>query len=123
MDEDTSAFGRFLERQRKDRGLTMREFAARIGIKAPYLSDIEKGRRAAPDAKLADIARTLQLGQEDRETMYDLAALTRENQAPTDLTGYINKSSEARFALRRAKERGVDDATWRDIIELIEGGN
>lgn len=101
----------------------MREFAARIGIKAPYLSDIEKGRRAAPDAKLADIARTLQLGQEDRETMYDLAALTRENQAPTDLTGYINKSSEARFALRRAKERGVDDATWRDIIELIEGGN
>ena len=123
MHNDSDAFGRFLEERRKDKGLTMREFATRIGIKAPYLSDIEKGRRAAPDSKLELIARELKLNPEDQATMYDLAAQTRENQAPTDLTGFIMDSPQARVALRRAKERDLNDSQWQAILDVIDGDN
>ena len=74
---ESETFGTFLEQHRKDQDLTMRRFADMIGVTAPYLSDIEKGRRAAPDAKLENIADVLHLNREEREKMYDLAALTR----------------------------------------------
>lgn len=92
-----------------------------IGVTAPYLSDIEKGRRAAPDAKLENIADVLHLNREEREKMYDLAALTRENQVSTDLSGYIMETDMARVALRRAKERNLSQQQWADILDIIEG--
>lgn len=118
----SESFGAFLEAHRKTQGLTMRKFADAIGVTAPYLSDIEKGRRAAPDGKLGDIAETLRLSRSERERMYDLAALTRENQVSIDLSGYIMQTDMARVALRRAKEHDLSDQQWRDIIDIIEGG-
>lgn len=99
----------------------MRGFADTIGVTAPYLSDIEKGRRAAPDGKLEDIAKALRLTRSERERMYDLAALTHENQVSTDLSGYIMQTDMARVALRRAKEHDLSDQQWRSIIDIIEG--
>lgn len=119
----TDTFGTFIEVRRKELGLTMRKFAEMIEVTAPYLSDIEKGRRAAPDSKLEQIASSLQLNREDREKMYDLAALTRDNQVSTDLSGYIMENDQARVALRRAKERNLDDDQWARIISIIENGD
>lgn len=119
----TDTFGTFIEVRRKELGLTMRKFAEMIEVTAPYLSDIEKGRRAAPDSKLEQIASSLQLNREDREKMYDLAALTRDNQVSTDLSGYIMENDHARVALRRAKERNLDDDQWARIISIIESGD
>nr|DAE49400.1 MAG TPA: helix-turn-helix domain protein [Caudoviricetes sp.]DAR51555.1 MAG TPA: helix-turn-helix domain protein [Caudoviricetes sp.] len=118
---ESETFGTFLEQHRKDQDLTMRRFADMIGVTAPYLSDIEKGRRAAPDAKLENIADVLHLNREEREKMYDLAALTRENQVSTDLSGYIMETDMARVALRRAKERNLSQQQWADILDIIEG--
>lgn len=118
---ESETFGTFLEQHRKDQDLTMRRFADMIGVTAPYLSDIEKGRRAAPDAKLENIADVLHLNREEREKMYDLAALTRENQVSTDLSGYIMETDMARVALRRAKERNLSQRQWADILDIIEG--
>ncbi|MCI6573767.1 MAG: helix-turn-helix domain-containing protein [Arcanobacterium sp.] len=101
----------------------MRQFADMIGVTAPYLSDIEKGRRAAPDSKLDAIADVLHLSVADRERMFDLAARTRENQVSADLSGYIMDTDLARVALRRAKERDLSEQQWKDIIEIIEGGD
>ena len=118
---ESETFGTFLEQHRKDQDFTMRRFADMIGVTAPYLSDIEKGRRAAPDAKLENIADVLHLNREEREKMYDLAALTRENQVSTDLSGYIMETDMARVALRRAKERNLSQQQWADILDIIEG--
>lgn len=117
----SESFGSFLEGHRKAQGLTMRGFADTIGVTASYLSDIEKGRRAAPDGKLEDIAKALRLTRSKRGRMYDLAALTHENQVSTDLSGYIMQTDMARVALRRAKEHDLSDQQWRSIIDIIEG--
>lgn len=114
-------FGEFVAERRKQSGYTMRRFADMIGVTAPYLSDIEKGRRAAPDGKLEEIAVALRLNRVERERMFDLAALTRDNQVSADLTGYIMGTDLARVALRRAKERDLSDSQWRSIIDIIEG--
>lgn len=120
MDECVE-FGEFVADRRKQHGYTMRRFADMIGVTAPYLSDIEKGRRAAPDGKLEEIAAVLRLSRVERERMFDLAALTRDNQVSADLTGYIMDTDLARVALRRAKERDLSESQWRSIIDIIEG--
>lgn len=114
-------FGKFLADHRKRYEYTMRQFADMIGVTAPYLSDIEKGRRAAPDTKLEDIAAALRLTSAERERMFDLAARTRDNQVSADLSGYIMDTDLARVALRRAKERKLSDEQWKSIIDIIEG--
>lgn len=119
--DDCVKFGEFVAQHRKQHGYTMRKFADMIGVTAPYLSDIEKGRRAAPDGKLEEIAAALRLSRVERERMFDLAALTRDNQVSADLTGYIMDTDLARVALRRAKERDLSDTQWRNIIDIIEG--
>ncbi|QTH59264.1 helix-turn-helix domain-containing protein [Corynebacterium hindlerae] len=120
---DQFEFGRFVSERRKQHEYTMRRFADMIGVTAPYLSDIEKGRRAAPDGKLEEIATALKLSRAEREQMFDLAALTRENQVSADLSGYIMETDLARVALRRAKEQDLSDRQWENIINIIEGGD
>lgn len=120
---DQFEFGRFVAERRKQHEYTMRRFANMIGVTAPYLSDIEKGRRAAPDGKLEEIATALKLSRAEREQMFDLAALTRENQVSADLSGYIMETDLARVALRRAKEQDLSDRQWENIINIIEGGD
>lgn len=119
--DDCVEFGEFVAERRKLHGYTMRRFADMIGVTAPYLSDIEKGRRAAPDGKLEEIASALRLSGVERERLFDLAALTRDNQVSADLTGYIMDTDLARVALRRAKERDLSESQWRSIIDIIEG--
>lgn len=120
---DQFEFGRFVAERRKQHEYTMRRFADMIGVTAPYLSDIEKGRRAALDGKLEEIATALKLSRAEREQMFDLAALTRENQVSADLSGYIMETDLARVALRRAKEQDLSDRQWENIINIIEGGD
>ena len=114
-------FGKFIETKRKDAHLTMLAFAEKVDMAASYISDVEKGRRAAPDSKLETIAYTLSLTPVEREEMFDLAALTRDDQTPTDLTEYIRETDNARVALRRAKDRNYSDQDWQKIIDIIEG--
>ena len=118
---DNLEFGKFIAEHRKQLEYTMRQFAEMIGVTAPYLSDIEKGRRAAPDSKLDEIASVLRLTTPEREHMFDLAAKTRDNQVSADISGYIMETDLARVALRRAKERELSDQEWKSIIEIIEG--
>ena len=120
---DQFEFGRFVAERRKQHEYTMRRFADMIGVTAPYLSDIEKGCRAAPDGKLEEIATALKLSRAECEQMFDLAALTRENQVSADLSGYIMKTDLVRVALRRAKEQDLSDRQWENIINIIEGGD
>lgn len=75
MNTQYQNFGEFLQRKRTEKQITLRKMAEMIGITAPYLTDIEKDRRNPPEMeKLELISQILMLNDEDKTTMYDLAA-------------------------------------------------
>ena len=87
-----------------------------------YLSDIIKGRRNPPDKKYLEIiAAELHLDDDERDEMYDLAGLERDEAAP-DLPGYIMDENlpHVRVALRKANKKGLGDDFWKRVAEEID---
>ena len=119
MNENEIAFGKFIEERRKALGFTLRGFASELDIAPAYMSDIEKGRRYPPDKKLDDIARILNLHGEGKDRMLDLAAMAKTKTVSSDLPEYIMEKDLARVALRRARNIGLSDNDWQEVINLI----
>lgn len=77
--------GEFIREKREATGLSLRELARRLEITAPFLSDIELGRRAPAEKNLALIAKELgiplaEIQQYDhRETVSDFKAVIESN--------------------------------------------
>ena len=114
-------FGKFIEQKRKTLGKTLRGFAAEVGIAPAFMSDIEKGHRYPPNKdKLYDMARILQLNEDETNTMFDLAAGERDNAVSPDLPEYIMSNEKARAALRMARDNKASEATWQKVIEMLE---
>lgn len=120
-----SKFGDFIAERRKARGIGLRTMADLMGISAAYWSDIEKGRRNPPAMdKIEEVARILELSQEEVEHIIDLAADDR-GEIPMDLPEYIMESDLAKTALRQAhknKNEGRSDITdkaWEEFIKAI----
>lgn len=64
-------FGSFLTQKRKERDITLREFARRTNVSAEYLCNIEKCRRTAPPPDVLErFARILNLSKEEAEQMH-----------------------------------------------------
>ena len=117
----TGEFGIFIEARRKALGKTLRGLAAELGIAPAFMSDIEKGHRYPPAReKLEELAKILQLSQEDTDKMFDLAAGERKNGISPDLPEYIMGSPKARTALRMARDKGADEKVWQKVIDLLE---
>ena len=119
MPEQT--FGEFVTQKRKQKELSLREFARRLGISPVYTCNIEKNRRAAPtDEFLERIAGILLLNDEDRLLMLDLAARSKGFvTVPVDLPEYIMQRDVVRAALRTAKDADTTDKEWEEFIERI----
>lgn len=85
------------------------------------MSDMEKSRRYPPDKeKLAKIAEALELTEDEANTMYDYAALAKDNSVSPDLPEYIMETDNARVALRKARDLGLGDKEWMDVIKMLE---
>lgn len=123
MQQDQFKFGEFIQEHRKNLGITLRGLATQLTVTPAYMSDIEKGRRYAPDSKLEALASILKLTSAEREEMLDLAARTRVDQVSADLSGYIMETDMARVALRRARDVQLDDDGWEKIIQVINGSD
>lgn len=116
-------FGEFLTEKRKSRGVLMKDLADELGVTKVYLCDVEKGRKAAPKSEhLQIIAEQLNLSEEERNTMYDLAAEAQAYQKgiSPDLPEYIMENDIVRTALRTAKKYNISDSEWLDFIKKIE---
>ncbi len=62
MSEQYQSFGEFIQKRREARQITLRGMAETLKVSAPYLSDIEKGRRNPPEMdKLERMAQVLSL--------------------------------------------------------------
>lgn len=116
-------FGEFLTEKRKSRGVLMKDLADELGVSKVYLCDVEKGHKAAPKSEhLQIIAEQLNFSEEERNTMYDLAAEAQAYQKgiSPDLPEYIMENDIVRTALRTAKKYNISDSEWLDFIKKIE---
>ena len=121
-------FGAYINKKRKGRSpdgsdILLRDLAKAMGnMSVSYLSDIIKGRRNPPDKKYLEIiANELRLDADERDEMYDLAGLERDEAAP-DLPGYIMDENlpHVRVALRKANKKGLGDDFWKRVAEEID---
>ena len=116
----TQNFGEFLQKKREEKQITLRGMAAMLEVSAPYLSDIEKGRRNPPEMeKLELISQILMLNDEDKTTMYDLAGKKRNSVAP-DLPDYIMEHDYVSAALRTARDLDASEADWLKFVEELK---
>ena len=49
MNMNDQNFGEFLKTKREQQKITLRQLAEKLGVSAPFLSDVEKGRRNSLD--------------------------------------------------------------------------
>lgn len=123
----TGDFGKFINEKRLGRGpagedILLKDIAKAMGTTATYLSDIIKGRRNPPEMNLLlKIARVLQLTDEEKAEMFDLAGRERNEAAP-DLPEYIMDENipHVRAALRRASDKNLGDDFWKHVLEEID---
>ena len=119
MDTIDTTFGEFIEKKRKEKDITLRGMAENLGIAPAYMSDIEKGRRYPPDMeKLLDIARILNMSEEERDLMFDLAGEGKSTISP-DLPENIMSSDIVRVALRKAKNTATEE-DWAKFLEILK---
>ena len=112
-------FGEFLQKKREAKQITLRKMAEMLKMSAPYLSDIEKGRRIPPEMdKLDQIAQILLLSDEERTVMLDLAGKMRNTVAP-DLPEYIMERDYVSAALRTARDLDASEADWLRFVEEL----
>jgi transcriptional regulator with XRE-family HTH domain len=113
-------FGEFLQKKRQAKQITLRKMAEMLKMSAPYLSDIEKGRRNPPEMdKLDQIAQILLLSDEERTVMLDLAGKMRNTVAP-DLPEYIMERDYVSAALRTARDLDASEADWLRFVEELK---
>ena len=118
-------FGAFIAQKRLEKDVKLRPIAEKLGVSVTYLSDIIKGRRNPPDIDgLEALATALNLNEEERETMLDLAGRERKQVSP-DLPEYIMDESlpNARVVLRRAKRQSLGDDFWLEVNKIIDKRN
>ena len=118
----SSKFGDYIAEKRKKWDITLRGMAEKLEIAAPYLSDIEKGRRNPPNIDMLEkMALFLKLSAFEKSELFDLAGKERNEVSP-DLPEYIMELPEARTALRKARDMGKNDEFWKKVSETLDQG-
>ena len=113
-------FGEFLAEKREEHDLTLREMARKMGVSAPFLSDVEKNRSAPlTKERLDKVSEILSLDTDEKTTMYDLVGRQRNTVAP-DLPDYIMGRDYVAMALRTARDLNASEAEWRKFVEDLK---
>lgn len=120
MNWEFSNFGNFIAKKREEKQITLRDMAKGLDITAQYLSDVEKDRRNAFDLeKLDTLAQILNLSDENKILMYDLAGKRRNTVAP-DLPGYIMERDYVTTALRTARDLNATEEEWLRFTDHLK---
>lgn len=120
MNNQYKNFGDFIARKREENKITLREMARKLDISAPYLSDVEKDKRNSFDIdKLEQISKILELTDDEKITMYDLAGKKRNEVAP-DLPEYIMDRDYVRVGLRAARDLDAGEKEWQKFVEDLK---
>lgn len=114
-------FGMFITAKRKEKEISLRQFAKLVGISPVHTSNIERGERAAPPFDtLNRMAEVLSLSQSEQYYMYDLAAQTRSGVSiAQDLVVYIFENPYIVDVLRSAKLQNATTEDWEIFINHL----
>lgn len=116
------SFGEFIQKKRTEKGITLREMARKLKISAPYLSDVEKGKRNPFNKdRFYELEQILLLTHEERIYMYDLAGKAT-NTVPADIGEYIIANKYVRDAIREAIYRKADEEDWKGFVDSLNDG-
>ena len=113
-------FGEFITKKREEKQITLREMAKKLDISPPYLSDVEKDRRNPFELeKLEQLSNILNLAEEEKTIMYNLAGKKRDEVAP-DLPDYIKGREYVSAALRTARDLDAGEEEWLKFVEELK---
>jgi transcriptional regulator with XRE-family HTH domain len=87
--------GRFIREARERAGMSLRQLAAKVGVSAPFLSDLEHGRRGTE--RLDDIAAALGVSKHE--------VLERAEELQAEEMRWINANPEVLKMLRDLRRR------------------
>lgn len=119
MNMNDQNFGEFLQTKREQQKITLRQLAEKLELSAPFLSDVEKGRRNSLDMdRLIMLRQILNLSDDEYETMLNLAGKQRKTVAP-DLPEYIMERDYVSAALRTARDLDAGEAEWQRFVEEL----
>lgn len=114
-------FGKFVREKREEKKINLRKLAEILDIAPAYMSDIEKSRRYPPDKeKIEKIGMTLELTEDEKNHLFDLAALAKDNTVSPDLPEYIMEHELVRVALRRARDVDAGKEEWEKVIKIFD---
>lgn len=114
-------FGKFVREKREEKKINLRKLAEILDIAPAYMSDIEKSRRYPPDKeKIEKIAMTLELTEDEKNHLFDMAALAKDNTVSPDLPEYIMEHELVRVALRRARDVDAGKEEWEKVIKIFD---
>ena len=98
--------GEIIRRQRELNELSMRQFAAMVGISNPYLSQIERGLREPSEKVVEAIARSLRMSA---DVLYEQAGLGDDDE---------REESQVVAAIRADPD--LSERQRRSLIEIYE---
>ncbi len=121
-------FGEFLNEKRVGKRITVRSFAAMVGISPSFLCDLESGTRAFPARSkkspdlLEKMVSALSLDDAEAKEFKDLAeeSMLSGNRVPAEISEYLQKVPEAQQALRLAKEKSVSKEEWEEFVRMLK---
>lgn len=117
--EEYRNFGEYMCAMRKRRYMTIRELAEAMDVSPTFIVDVEKSRRNPfPLEKLNELATILQLNDEEKQKLLNLAGKSRETVAP-DLPDYIMNRDYVSAALRTARDLDAGEAEWQKFVDEL----
>ena len=127
MKKTTVTFGEYLKHKREEKQISLREVARTLGVSAPFLSDVENNRRGPlTEERLADLAKMLNLNEQEKAEMYDIVGKQKGLLAP-DLNPYVTERPYVNAALRTARNLEANEEDWQrfvdDLIKRKHGDN
>jgi transcriptional regulator with XRE-family HTH domain len=114
-------FGDFIKKKRLNHPdeLTLKEVSQMLKISLSFLSDVENNRRKPFDKdRIEKFAERLGLTEEEKATMFDLAARDRR-EVPSDIEDimmYGEIGEMARLALRKSNAGEINEEDWKRFI-------
>jgi len=106
------SFGAALRMRRREVGLTQRDLAERAGLDFTYISKLENDRLPPPAADtVVLLCRILDIPPE--------GLLALAGKIPSEVQHMVSSRSAAQEFLREAHLRGISDAEWRQLTNLL----
>lgn len=113
-------FGQFISEKRNQQFISLSELADRLGITKAYLSQLEKGMRINPNAKLLEhLIETLSMSSEEAATMYMLYSKVSGQISP-DIAEYILSNEYVQQAIRFACNVHATKTDWMRFVDMLK---